>query len=90
MTTEGLGMSTASATELLERMDEAHVTRLHWKIMFISGMAVLTDAYDLFIIGVAVVLLKHEWQISILFLCSNGSSFITSSDLSVDGRIVAV
>ena len=33
-------------------MDEAKLTRLHWKIMFISGMGFFTDAYDLFIIGV--------------------------------------
>jgi MFS transporter, PHS family, inorganic phosphate transporter len=46
------------------RLDESKVTALHWKIMFISGMGFFTDAYDLFIIGVVMVLLKAEWHIS--------------------------
>ena len=53
-----------AATDLLVRMDEAATTRLHWKIMFISGMGFFTDAYDLFIIGVVIEMLKHEWPIS--------------------------
>ena len=44
-------------------MDEAKLSRLHWKIMFISGMGFFTDAYDLFIIGVAMALIKQEWHI---------------------------
>ena len=32
--------------------------------MFISGMGFFTDAYDLFIIGVVMALLKQEWHIS--------------------------
>ena len=49
--------------DVLTRMDEAKLTRLHWKIMFISGMGFFTDAYDLFIIGVAMALIKDEWHI---------------------------
>ncbi len=50
--------------DVLERMDSSKLTRLHWKIMFISGMGFFTDAYDLFIIGVVMALLKQEWRIS--------------------------
>ncbi len=50
--------------DVLEKMDSAALTRFHWKIMFISGMGFLTDAYDLFIIGVVMALLKQEWQFS--------------------------
>src|SRR5579875_1972611 len=50
--------------ELLRQLDESHITRTHWKIMFISGMGFFTDAYDLFIIGVVMSLLKQQWQIS--------------------------
>jgi PHS family inorganic phosphate transporter-like MFS transporter len=53
-----------AAIDLLARMDEAKTTRLHWRIMFISGMGFFTDAYDLFIIGVVMEMLKHEWSIS--------------------------
>ena len=34
------------------------------KIMFVSGMGFFTDAYDLFIIGVVVALLKTQWNLS--------------------------
>lgn len=49
-------------TDVLSRLDSAGVTREHWKIMFISGMGFFTDAYDLFIIGVAMALIKDEWH----------------------------
>jgi MFS family permease len=50
--------------DLLTRMDDAKISSLHWKIMFISGMGFFTDAYDLFIIGVVMEMLKHEWSVS--------------------------
>ena len=44
-------------------MDNAGISKEHWKIMFISGMGFFTDAYDLFIIGVVMALLKPMlWQ----------------------------
>ncbi|HEX2939523.1 MAG TPA: MFS transporter [Rhodopila sp.] len=49
-------------TDDLARYDAAGVTREHWKIMFISGMGFFTDAYDLFIIGVAMHLIRAEWH----------------------------
>ena len=39
-------------------LDDGKVTRFQYKIMFISGMGFFTDAYDLFIIGIVVDLLK--------------------------------
>jgi len=44
-------------------MDNAGISKEHWKIMFISGMGFFTDAYDLFIIGVVMSLLKPMWHI---------------------------
>jgi MFS family permease len=44
-------------------MDEAKISGHHWKIMFISGMGFFTDAYDLFIIGVVMTLLKPMWHV---------------------------
>ena len=43
-------------------LDEGGVTREQWKIMFISGMGFFCDAYDLFIIGVVMNILKGEWH----------------------------
>ena len=44
-------------------MDNAGVSKEHWKIMFISGMGFFTDAYDLFVIGVVMALLKPMWHV---------------------------
>jgi MFS family permease len=51
-----------SGSQLLEQMDNQQVTSVHWKVMFISGMGFFTDAYDLFIIGVVMSILKEEWH----------------------------
>ena len=48
----------------LARLDQSEITGEHWKIMFISGMGFFTDAYDLFIIGVAMRLIKAQWHTS--------------------------
>ena len=54
-------MTKAAAHDFTE-MDNAGISRLHWKIMFISGMGFFTDAYDLFIIGVVMALVKPIWH----------------------------
>jgi MFS family permease len=50
--------------ELLAQMDEAETSGEHWKILLTSGMGFFTDAYDLFIIGVATSLIQSEWHIA--------------------------
>ena len=59
-----MAVAQPAGADVLAQMDEAKLSRLHWKIMFISGMGFFTDAYDLFIIGVVMALLKQEWHIS--------------------------
>lgn len=44
-------------------MDNAGISGDHWKIMFISGMGFFTDAYDLFVIGVVMAMLKPLWHV---------------------------
>jgi MFS family permease len=44
-------------------LDNSKVTSFQYKIMFISGMGFFTDAYDLFIIGIVVALLKTQWKL---------------------------
>jgi PHS family inorganic phosphate transporter-like MFS transporter len=43
-------------------LDNAKISPMHWKIMLISGMGFFTDAYDLFIIGVVMSLVKPLWH----------------------------
>ena len=52
----------ATSADMLSRMDDSKITKQHWKIMFISGTGFFTDAYDLFIIGVVMSILKDEWH----------------------------
>ena len=42
----------------VDALDDSRITRFQWKIMFVSGMGFFTDAYDLFVIGIVVALLK--------------------------------
>jgi MFS transporter, PHS family, inorganic phosphate transporter len=48
----------------LDQLDSSKVTGFQIKIMFISGMGFFTDAYDLFIIGIVVAILKTEWGLT--------------------------
>jgi MFS family permease len=57
-------------------MDDAEISGEHWKIMFISGMGFFTDAYDLFIIGVVMAILKPLWHVG-----SWESGLVTSTAL---------
>jgi MFS transporter, PHS family, inorganic phosphate transporter len=54
----------AAAAGQFDALDESGVSRFQWKIMFVSGMGFFTDAYDLFVIGIVVYLLKTEWSLS--------------------------
>lgn len=53
----------AASQNHFAEMDNAGISKEHWKIMFISGMGFFTDAYDLFIIGVVMSILTHLWHI---------------------------
>ena len=56
--------SQVNTAEILSKMDSSKITKEHWKILLISGTGFFTDAYDLFIIGVVMALLKEQWRIS--------------------------
>jgi PHS family inorganic phosphate transporter-like MFS transporter len=57
------GLSENSA-RMLRVLDSSRVSRFQWKILFVAGMGFFTDAYDLFVIGVAVSLIRPEWNLS--------------------------
>lgn len=50
----------------MESLDTAPLTRFHLKIMLVTGLGFFTDAYDLFIIGVANSLVAQLWRLSSL------------------------
>ncbi len=45
-------------------LDEAPLSRFHTKSVITAGMGFFTDAYDLFIIGIATTLLTPLWHLS--------------------------
>ncbi|HYA00035.1 MAG TPA: MFS transporter [Candidatus Binatia bacterium] len=59
-----------------EALDEAPLSLFHLKAAVTSAMGFFTDAYDLFIIGVAVTLIAKEWSLSPL-----QTSFLSSATL---------
>jgi MFS family permease len=50
--------------EVIDAINEARLSRFHSKAIFVSGMGFFTDAYDLFIIGVASTLIGKQWHLS--------------------------
>jgi MFS transporter, PHS family, inorganic phosphate transporter len=57
-------MAEARAQELIACLDEAPVSRFHLRAVLVSGMGFFTDAYDLFVIGIASTLITKEWDLS--------------------------
>jgi PHS family inorganic phosphate transporter-like MFS transporter len=60
----GAQPGSAAAPGRFDSLDDAKINRFQLKIMFVSGMGFFTDAYDLFVIGIVVALLKPEWNLS--------------------------
>jgi MFS family permease len=60
----GAQTGSAAAPGRFDSLDDAKINRFQLKIMFVSGMGFFTDAYDLFVIGIVVALLKTEWNLS--------------------------
>ena len=57
-------VSTPTPENAFSVLDDSKATRFQYKVMFVSGMGFFCDAYDLFIIGIVVALLKTQWHLS--------------------------
>ena len=73
----------------LATLDESKISRFQLKIMFVSGMGFFTDAYDLFVIGIVVSLLKTEWTMSTSQVSWLNSATLAASALGalIFGRV---
>ncbi len=76
METVSAGPPASSGRSIGEAMDEAPLSLFHLKAAVTAAMGFFTDAYDLFIIGVAVTLISAEWHLSSL-----QTSFLSSATL---------
>jgi MFS family permease len=50
----------AALVSIRSALDGAKMTALHWRIWLLSAMGVFLDAFDLFIIGVALPIIAHQ------------------------------
>ncbi len=57
-------MTEIRSRDLIAALDEAPVSRFHLRAVLVSGMGFFTDAYDLFVIGVASTLITSVWNLS--------------------------
>ncbi len=57
-------MTDVRARDLIAELDEASLSRFHLRAVLASGMGFFTDAYDLFVIGVASALITKDWNLS--------------------------
>jgi MFS transporter, PHS family, inorganic phosphate transporter len=49
--------------DLITALDDATLSRYHLRTVLVSGMGFFTDAYDLFVIGIASTLIKQDWHL---------------------------
>jgi len=73
-------MPLASA-DLIGTLDGAALSRFHLRAALVSGMGFFTDAYDLFVIGVASTLITLDWnlgtgQLALLNATMLGAAFL--------------
>ncbi|CAB1129880.1 MFS transporter [Candidatus Hydrogenisulfobacillus filiaventi] len=75
--------------DLTRALDEAPLDVFHLRAVLTAGMGFFTDAYDLFIIGAALVLIKGEWHPGKALLGLLGSTALAAAFLGafVFGRI---
>ncbi|MGO9187525.1 MAG: MFS transporter [Streptosporangiaceae bacterium] len=57
-------MTETRAKDLITALDEASLSRFHLRAVLASGMGFFTDAYDLFVIGIASALITKDWGLS--------------------------
>ncbi len=53
-----------SRNDLIGALDGAALSKFHLRAAVVSGMGFFTDAYDLFVIGVASTLITLDWNLS--------------------------
>jgi MFS family permease len=54
----------APAAGAFATLDESQPTRFQRKILLVSDMGFVTDAYDLFVIGIVVKIVTTQWHLS--------------------------
>jgi MFS family permease len=82
----------AESPSLITSLNETKLSRFHLRAALVSGTGFFTDAYDLFIIGIASTLIKEQWHLGSSELGLLNSTTLLASFLGavVFGRIADV
>src|SRR5437763_14652463 len=65
--------------DLVTALDEASLSRFHMRAVVASGVGFFTDAYDLFVIGIASELITKDWQLSSAHLAILNSTMLAAA-----------
>ena len=57
-------MADTRSNDLITALDDASLSKFHFRAVLVSGMGFFTDAYDLFVIGIASTLITLQWDLS--------------------------
>ncbi len=85
-------MDTHVAKTVSDELNDAPLSLFHLRAVLTSGMGFFTDAYDLFIIGAALVLIKAQWHPTTVQLGLLGSTSLIAAFVGafVFGRLADV
>ncbi len=75
-----------------QALDQAPLSLFHLRAVLIAGLGFFTDAYDLFIIGPALVLIRGEWHLSTSMVGLVGSTTLIANFVGalVFGRLADI
>ena len=74
-------MAEVRSGNLVAALDEASLSRFHLRAVLVSGMGFFTDAYDLFVIGIASTLIAKAWHLSSSQLALLNSTMLAAAFL---------
>jgi PHS family inorganic phosphate transporter-like MFS transporter len=85
-------MAGLGSGDVVAALDEATLGRSHFRAVLASGMGFFTDAYDLFVIGIASTLISKDWHLSSGHLAILNSTMLAAACLGafVFGRYADV
>ena len=88
----GNAVTEMPSRDLISALDEASLSRFHLRAVLASGMGFFTDAYDLFVIGIASALITKDWNLSSGRLALLNSTMLAAAFLGafVFGRFADV
>ncbi len=92
MRSKGTRVADTRSNDLITALDEASLSRFHLRAVLVSGMGFFTDAYDLFVIGIASTLITLQWNLSADKLALLNSTMLGAAFLGafLFGRIADV